>query len=261
MRQLLPKLLFAAATLIAAGLGCSAGRNAGQSCAETADCRPELICFAGECTVPGSCPSHTPVDCGDGCCPQALSTCCSDGNCYASTAECKAATCTKTGGACRLSGDCCTGLTCRLGRCATLSADPVCGNNKCETGENQANCCKDCGCPAGTACQAGTCKTTATVLNWTVSNGCRNGEDIEVRFFAVDRGLAWPGGDQVYISKQGSMFTQALSCVPNEKICLGAWQPGSGLLWGVGIDRTEGCTDCCRTCANASTSYGPMTCP
>jgi hypothetical protein len=86
MRQLLPKHLFAVATLIAAGLGCSAGRNAGQSCVETADCRPELICFAGECTVPGSCPSHTPVDCGDGCCPQALSTCCGDGNCYASTA-------------------------------------------------------------------------------------------------------------------------------------------------------------------------------
>lgn len=252
---------FATIALIATGLGCHAGHNAGQSCAEMADCRPELVCLDGECTVPGACPSHVPVDCGDGtCCPQALGTCCGDGNCYGSTAECKAATCNSIGGTCRFSSDCCTGLTCRGSLCAS-PAMAVCGNGKCEAGETQGTCCADCGCPTGLICQAGSCKATGTVLNWTVSNGCLNGEDVQFSFFSQSRSAVWPGGGLAYVSKPGSTVEQGLSCIAGEKICFGGNQPAHGLSWGVGIGNSINCTDCCATCANASVSYGPLGCP
>lgn len=106
--------------VVAAGLGCAAGRKAGEACAETSDCRSDLICFDGECTPPGQCPSHAPASCGDGsCCPADARACCSDGNCYATGEDCKAATCVKAGGACTDSQYCCTGLTCQSGRCDT----------------------------------------------------------------------------------------------------------------------------------------------
>ena len=83
---------------------------------------------------------------------------------------------------------------------------------------------------------------------------------MEVRFFAVDRGLEWPGGDLVYLVAPGATMTQALSCVPGETICLGADQPATGLFWGVDIDNSARCTDCCFLCVTATVSYGPLTC-
>ena len=37
-----------------------------------------------------------------------------------------------------------------------------CGNGRCEEGENQTNCCKDCGCPSGKICSEGVCRTITT---------------------------------------------------------------------------------------------------
>ncbi len=35
---------------------------------------------------------------------------------------------------------------------------PVCGNNRCEEGENSENCCIDCGCPEGKECVDNVCR-------------------------------------------------------------------------------------------------------
>lgn len=142
MRHSPIKILLALVVLGAAGLGCHAGRNVGEACADTPDCRTDLLCFDGECTPPGQCPTHAPAACGDGtCCPQAFNVCCGDGNCYGSAAECRAATCADAGGTCRGSGDCCAGLTCQAGTCRT--ATPICAGRPCV---NSTSCCTDYAC-------------------------------------------------------------------------------------------------------------------
>jgi len=45
--------------------------------------------------------------------------------------------------------------------CIVLSQKPICGNRICENGENQENCCKDCGCPSGYKCIENKCVKTA----------------------------------------------------------------------------------------------------
>jgi hypothetical protein len=99
------------------------------------------------------------------------------------------------------------------------------------------------------------------VLNWTVSNNCFNGEDVQFAFFSQNRSAVWPGGGLVFISQQGTTVEQALSCVAGEKICFGGNQPNHGISWGAGIDGSKGCVNCCRTCANTSVTYGPLGCP
>ncbi len=44
-----------------------------------------------------------------------------------------------------------------------------CGNGRCEEGENQANCCRDCGCPSGQVCSSGTCQTITSAPPPTVT--------------------------------------------------------------------------------------------
>lgn len=113
MRAIL--ISFSAGLLLAAGLGCGAAkRGPGEACAETLDCRDNLVCTANECTAPGACPKSAPVSCGDGtCCMAQYPICCPDGSCYQTSADCKEATCDAK--SCRNSAGCCTGYVCAAG--------------------------------------------------------------------------------------------------------------------------------------------------
>lgn len=225
------RALALAAALVVGALGCQAGGRApGQACTTTADCRTDLQCEASTCRPPPSC--------GDGRCSggESAATCCIDCPC-AEDGQCNATT-----------------RTCRPWPRA------VCGNGRCEAGESQATCCADCGCAAGATCRAGTCGAVGTALEWTISNRCFNGHDVQFRFFSESRPVSWPAGGLVFVMAQGQTVVQALACNPGEKICFGADQPSTGFLWGAGIDNTLACADCCRTCANASVSYGPLLC-
>jgi hypothetical protein len=53
----------------------------------------------------------------------------------------------------------------------------VCGNVSCESGETQANCCADCGCPAGQTCQNGTPGTCGTPPASCGDKTCNSGEN------------------------------------------------------------------------------------
>ncbi len=267
IRPLLRISLLLAAVI--AGSGCAAKgdcRDADKACAQTSDCCEGLACFNGLCAAPAVCPTEAPIDCGNAipgmCCQNATPYCCAkSASCTDTAATCNGPTCSSADRACVTSATCCTGLTCQAKVCAKPPVGAVCGNGKCEAGESQGTCCSDCGCPAGTTCQSNQCKApTGTVLNWSITDSCFNGENVEVRFFAVDRGLVWPGGNLVYTMAPGTTITQPLACNLGEKICFGADQPINGLAWGVDIDNSIACADCCRTCANASVSYGPLTC-
>jgi len=55
---------------------------------------------------------------------------------------------------------------------------PICGNNRCEEGENSENCCIDCGCPEGKECVDNVCQK---IIEPSVcgNNRCEEGENSE----------------------------------------------------------------------------------
>ena len=55
----------------------------------------------------------------------------------------------------------------------------ICGNANCETGENQDNCCNDCGCPENYSCQNNQCVTEA----YCGDGICNNDENCSERNF------------------------------------------------------------------------------
>ena len=95
-------------------------------------------------------------------------------------------------------------------------------------------------------------------IKWTISDQCNNGYSIDYNFHDRAHNWAWPGGGQVWVINYGQTFNQTLSCVPGANVCVGArMTDGSGSYWGVNIDDSSGCTNCCGTCGNAGTySFG-----
>lgn len=216
-------LLLGISTLLlgAAGLGCSAGRDKGQACTDTRDCRPELLCFDGECTSPGSCPTHVPVSCGDGsCCPAEARVCCKDGNCYPSSESCRAATCVEAGKSCNSPSDCCLSLTCQLGRCA---APP-------------------------------------TRMTWEITNNCFTGGTVSYRFFDRSTDAAVPITTIASLGA-GKSATATVPCRTGAKVCFGGRDQTDGSFYGVDIDGAQGCTGCCETCAATAITLPPLSCP
>ncbi|MDB5523134.1 MAG: hypothetical protein JWM58_897 [Rhizobium sp.] len=77
---------------------------------------------------------------------------------------------------------------------------------------------------------------------------------VEVELYSQDRNHVWPGGGEIYLLDDGETKTMALSCQDGEKICYGAWISGDkSTYWGRGPGGTEGCEDCCYTCAGGNT--------
>lgn len=166
------------ALVLVAGIwlaACSAGRNAGEVCFETADCRPELACVDGRCNLPGTCPGDAPIKCrdGSGCCPLSHSICCDDGQCHETVTSCLAATCKSTGQSCRTSTDCCGALTCNsLTKTCKSSTPPACSGRACTS---SAGCCADFACSRfGKTCHAA--RNLATGDPCTAHAQCLSGE-------------------------------------------------------------------------------------
>ena len=91
----------------------------------------------------------------------------------------------------------------------------------------------------------------ASVLR--ASGGSTCGDTIHLRFFE-DRGevtsssAQWPGGGRVYVLNNGERYQQSLSCNPGYKVCYGARNTRTNSYWGIDIDASKGCSDCCQTC-------------
>jgi hypothetical protein len=143
----------------------------------------------------------------------------------------------------------------------------VCGDNVCDSsaGEDEFTCCTDCGCENGYTCDTNVCVYVGTsVLKWTVVDGCNDGQDIQIRFWDFINQLVWPDNVNVYVQSYFTQVTYSLQCTTGNTICLGANEPVNQLYWGVDIDGSETCPDCCYTCANASVTGingGTLTCP
>ena len=100
-----------------------------------------------------------------------------------------------------------------------------------------------------------------TQIRWTVSDECSDGLGIQVRFFDTTGNLVWPADDLVYRADPGDSVSQLLDCEKDHQICYGAeTYPGSGTYWGVGINGTSGCDDCCTECSGNLTRSVNLTC-
>ena len=85
-------------------------------------------------------------------------------------------------------------------------------------------------------------------LVWSMWDLCDDGYDIHLRFFDLTNNLVWPGDDRVYVLDESDDY--ALSCRSGAQVCYGA-EDSSGFdtgWWGVGLDGTESCENCCSTC-------------
>jgi hypothetical protein len=126
------------------------------------------------------------------------------------------------------------------------------------TGRQTLACPVDCGewcCPAassGCGDNAGECRlTTSASLSWSVKNACGKGSDIAVRIFDTTNNVSWPTGDRsAYVVSAGDTRLIELPCVAGATVCYGARIPGSDSYWGVDIDQTEMCKDCCSNCGS-----------
>lgn len=147
--------------LVAAGLGCAAGRGHGGACTASLDCEERLVCFMGKCDNPGAC-SGAGSTCAkqEDCCGALLA--CQRGTCVVESA------CVAAGGACS-GASCCGTLTCQAGTCKTPPTS--CAGRACQT---SASCCGGFTCSRfGKTCQAAQNLATGDACTGTGSGQCR----------------------------------------------------------------------------------------
>jgi hypothetical protein len=97
-----------------------------------------------------------------------------------------------------------------------------------------------------------TCPTGGNAtFTWTIKDACLDGDGIYVRFFDETNDLVFPNSSQVYSIGSGHTGTIKLSVKRGAKICFGAENPGGDTYWGVDLDNSQGCSNCCNTVPNS----------
>ena len=76
---------------------------------------------------------------------------------------------------------------------------------------------------------------------------------IHVKLFSQSRrGWQWPSSTRHWILDDGKQHVlTAGNCEPGEKICYGGSYKDASFKWGVGLDGTRSCANCCITCGGS----------
>ena len=100
----------------------------------------------------------------------------------------------------------------------------------------------------------------AEVQHWSLVDDCDDGLDVRWRLWAEDRGWVWPSLDDTFLTEGvGIAARESVECVRGETICVGA--EVDGVRWGVGLDGTISCEDCCHPCLPGVIEFGALACP
>ena len=112
--------------------------------------------------------------------------------------------------------------------------------------------------------------TTSFTSNWRVTDLCNDGRRFEYRFFGFDnahrlRGI-WPSSNRIYYTLgYGRTAASRLRCTDGiSLVCIGGRVDGNDRnYWGVDLDGSEGCSDCCGRClVNSNRFYAyNVACP
>ncbi|MDE4133983.1 hypothetical protein PXK00_12740 [Phaeobacter sp. QD34_3] len=93
---------------------------------------------------------------------------------------------------------------------------------------------------------------SADSLRWTIRSDYPH--IVSLEFYSQDYNRAWPGNGKVYILDDYNPQEYVLSCETGETICYGAWVRGNETqYWGVGLNNSQRCNDCCYTCGYGDT--------
>ena len=155
-------------------------------------------------------------------------------------------------------GQCSAGQICNGGQCA---CQPNCNGRNCGADGCGGTCGPLAGqCMDGYECNnQGTCGYTGySVLNWTVENGCN--QTAQFRFFDITRNLLWPNSNQFFTLATSGRSTYSLRCNVNSKICFGGQPAGGNGFWGLGLNGSQSCANCCYFCTNSSVSLPRLGC-
>jgi hypothetical protein len=87
---------------------------------------------------------------------------------------------------------------------------------------------------------------------------------LDLRFFDKTANLQWPANGEVYtLNLPGQQEQFPLSCTTGHQVCYGASyysNTDSPVYWGVGIDGTQGCPNCCYACGDQTVNAPMLSC-
>lgn len=105
--------------------------------------------------------------------------------------------------------------------------------------------------------------SSSSTISFTITDACHDGWAIDWKFFDEDDNLVWPTATTTYYSQyDDTPYTQALSCTTGALICYGARNenPGNHGYWGVDVDNSKSCADCCIRCQSGASLSRALTC-
>jgi hypothetical protein len=154
------------------------------------------------------------------------------------------------------------GTTCGLNaycegtECVCVEGFVACGTGDCIAPERVCDGVDDC--PAGGDEDPQRCAADVEQL-FVVTDGCDDGLDVQWRVWAEDRDWVWPGPDDAFVTPGFDVPTyQAISCIANELVCVGA--RAGDRVYGVDLDGSTACDDCCFACERATVDFGVLEC-
>ena len=96
-------------------------------------------------------------------------------------------------------------------------------------------------------------------ITFTITDGCNNGISINYKFYDVDNNLVWPSATTHYATQfYNASYTHNLLCRAGARVCYGA--RSANYYWGVDVDRSKSCTDCCIFCQAGNSLSRRLTC-
>lgn len=97
-----------------------------------------------------------------------------------------------------------------------------------------------------------------SVITFQLTDACNDGYSIDYKFYDETDNLVWPSSSSHYYDNYGNVSTNNLSCNTGANVCYGA--SSSTFYWGVGVDNTQTCPDCCITCQAGASLSRTLTC-
>lgn len=146
---------------------------------------------------------------------------------------------------------------CEAGECVCAEGfAAVCGNADCMALERICDGIDDC---IGGADEEASLCVPDRVMTFEVSDGCDDGLEAQWRLWSDRRDWVWPSPEATFTTAGGTPVREAIECVDGEPVCFGA--AAGDRVWGVGIERTQSCDDCCFACADTTVDVGVLDCP
>jgi hypothetical protein len=104
---------------------------------------------------------------------------------------------------------------------------------------------------------------TNSNISFTITDSCHDGWAIDYKFYDEDDNLVWPSATTHYFTTlDDTPYTQALSCVTGALVCYGARNenPLNTGFWGVDVDNSKTCADCCIRCQQGASLSRRLSC-